>query len=90
MGFTLNETAKLRYSEAERLLFAAIPRNGRKVTSRDLASRLHGRKRNGRVRIIGTLERLMYKTRINREPFRIKKEARNGPHPIGIWLEKAK
>lgn len=87
MGFTLSDN---RYSKAEKLLFANIPKNGRKVTSRDLASRLHGKARYGRVRVISTLKGLMTKTRENREPFRIKKEARSGPHPIGIWLEKVK
>lgn len=87
MGFILSEP-NVRYSKAERLLFAHIPKNGRKVTSRDLASRIYGRRRNARVSVVGTLKALIDKTRLNHEPFRIKREARNGPHPIGIWLER--
>jgi hypothetical protein len=77
-----------RYSKAEKLLFAHLPKNGRKVTTSNLASAIHGRQRHGRVRIVGTLSGLMFKTRLNREPFRIKRDTRQGPHPIGIWLER--
>jgi hypothetical protein len=87
LGFTLNES-NVYYSRAELLLFRHIPKNGSKVTTSDLASRIHGKARHGRVRIVSALNSLMYKTRVNREPFRIRKDARNGPHPIGIWLER--
>ena len=87
MGFTLNESNVI-YSKAETLLFSHIPKNGRQVTTSDLATRIHGRARHGRVRVVSALNSLIYKTRVNREPFRIKKEASNGPHPIGVWLER--
>jgi hypothetical protein len=72
------------------LLFSHIPKDGSKVTTSDLASRIHGRARHGRVRIVGALNSLIYKARRNREPFRIMRDTRSGPHPIGIWLEKRK
>jgi hypothetical protein len=69
------------------LLFSHLPKNGSKVTTSDLASRIHGKARHGRVRIVGALNSLMYKARVNREPFRIRREERSGPHPISVWLE---
>lgn len=88
MPFSLSDMATVRYSDGEKRLFALLPQDGRKVTTRYLASTLHRRAITGRVRVVGTLRSLMLKTRDNREPFRIRREARNGPHPIGIWIEK--
>jgi hypothetical protein len=88
LGFILSDVAEVRYSEGEKRLFKLLPQNGRKVTTRDLASTLHRRVINGRVRVVGTLSSLMTKTQLNREPFKIKREARNGPHPVAVWIER--
>ncbi len=90
MHYSLSDVANVRYSDGEKRLFALLPTNGRKVTTRDLASTLHRGANHGRVRVVGTLTSLILKTRANREPFRIRREARNGPHPIGVWIENQK
>lgn len=90
MDYILSDDADVRYSDGEKRLFALIPKNGRRITTRALASSLHKKARNGRIRVVGTLSKLMIKTRDNKEPFKIRRDKRLGPYPVGVWLERLK
>lgn len=41
----------------------------------------------GRQIIIGLMSSLMRKTKLNKEPFKVHKSKRGGPHPISFWKE---
>lgn len=82
---------KVKYSEKERALLALLPKGGGRITSTAIAEGYYSGRRpfpfHGRIIIIGTLRSLARKVAHNREPFRIAKGPRNGPHPIEFWIE---
>jgi hypothetical protein len=86
LAFTLRKDG-IRYSPAERKLFGLL--STQQVTSKALAHRLHGtRALNGRATVISAAKSLIRKSQRNREPFRICKTKRAGPHPVAYWLER--
>ena len=83
-----------RYSPLERKVFAMLPQNtnpqkGIGVTSVMVAAVLFGRAVHGRQTALGALSSLRIKVIRNREPFRITKTPRKGPHPM-MWAVEAK
>ena len=82
MAFILRNNG-IRYSPAERRLFELMAKSRNAVSSKALAQKLHGR-----AIVVGTANSLIEKSRRNREPFRIQKTKRCGPHPIEYWVEK--
>lgn len=88
----LTEFPRRRYTMLEYRLFDALPKNGEKVSSADIAD---AREELGNWKIkykqntiTVTMNRLMEKVKDNREPFRIKKDGkRTGHHIIEYWVE---
>jgi hypothetical protein len=93
MRFKLADDAKarVRYSPAEKEIFAMIPRAPRRVSSRDIVERRYGAEAPYHaVSVVGgTLRSLARKAVHNDEPFRVQRSQRAGPHPIEFWLERA-
>jgi hypothetical protein len=83
-----NGDLKVRYSNKERELFAFL-RSDIRRTSVDLAKlRYKGRvPYHGKANVNAVLRSLTAKVAVNREPFRIHKSKRAGPHPIEFWVE---
>jgi hypothetical protein len=88
-AFILKSNGTINYTTGEREFFKLIPRSG-KITSAEIAEKkwpkgtmpFHGRKS-----VIGAMTNLIEKTNRNKEPFRILKTKRRGPHPMEFWLE---
>jgi hypothetical protein len=55
----------------------------------DVTEAIYGKKKPtyARQTVLGALNNLLKKTKTNREPFKIVKSDREGPHPIQFWLE---
>lgn len=80
-------SATAHYSPLERDVFGLLP-NQPGITTTMIAAELYGRKLNGRQIVLGALMGLRKKAMQFREPFRIQKSIRRGPHPIEWWIEK--
>lgn len=91
MTLLSNET-KVNYSPFERKVFALLtkkPKTTKAITEAvwEDVERRH-RPRYARQSVLGALTNLSDKVRVNREPFKVKKTERTGPHPIMFWVEK--
>ena len=80
--------AKIKYSPTEDAVLSIL-KDGNVISSADLAARHYGRKAplNARNTIVGIVRSLTKKSKMNREPFTIKRFTRRGPHPIEFWIE---
>jgi hypothetical protein len=89
-AFTLRSDARVRYSPAEREVFALLRESPRDsaVISRLRYGTNGAMPFNGRKIVIGALRSLVRKARVNGEPFRIAHSRRSGPIPMSFWLEK--
>jgi hypothetical protein len=80
----------VRYTLTEHNMFAALPKNGRRVGTADIA-KVHGDEWNVQFplkNITVTMTRLIGKVEANNEPFRIMKEDRYpGHNKVEYWLE---
>lgn len=91
MAFILSDRAGVKYSPGEKRLFALLPSDSTPVTSERLtAERYRGNSVpfNARKITIGLLSSLSRKIDRNKEPFKLIKGPRAGPHSIELWLEK--
>jgi hypothetical protein len=92
LAFTLSGDGKrkIKYSPRERAIFMLLPQNGKSINTHSLIDRYYKKKApvNARMCIIGAMRSLISKVQRNREPFRIKKSDRSGPHPMEFWVEK--
>lgn len=93
MTFSLQTDPKVKYSPNEKHLFSLLGADERSST--DLATRFYKIKGkqmpfNARKIVVGLVSGVQKKVAANREPFRVMKSERNGPHPIMIWLERRK
>lgn len=79
----------MKYSDREKSILALLPKGGKRINTVELMKKKYGKNVpfHGRIIIIGTLRSLMRKVVYNKEPFRIKKSERRGPHPIEFWIE---
>lgn len=81
MTYTTNEAALIKILRAK---------NGKPLTTTDIV-RLHYARREqptfARQSVVCVLNHLVEKVRKNKEPFRIKKSVRLGPHPSTYWIE---
>lgn len=80
----------VRYSKTERLVFEALPADGRKITTVALTDKIYGRRQrpfNARQNVLSILNTLVRKVKANKEPFKLKRSERRGPHPIEFWVE---
>lgn len=86
----LAKETKVRYSNNERRAFAVLPKNGRAITTVDIADKVYGKDRPyyARQTILGVMNGLQRKASANKEPFAIVKTKRRGPHPVEFSLEK--
>ncbi len=78
----------MRYSPTERRLRALLRPEPK--TTEDLSTALYkGRERpfHARKAVVGALTSLAAKVDANREPLRVARSRRAGPHPISFWLE---
>lgn len=82
--------ADKRYSPLECAVFALFPANGEPLTTTMIAGKIYGRKPNATARALSVLRGLQAKVRRYREPFRIAKTARRGPHPVTWSVEPTK
>ena len=62
------------------------PANSKKIVQLHYARRI--RPRYAQQSVVSVLNGLVRKTRRNREPVRVRKTSRRGPHPISFYLEK--
>ena len=88
MSFGLANSPKVPYSTNEKRLFRFL--QAQPQTTTRLAERFYGKDAvplNGRVIIRVTASNLDAKSKLNGEPWRVKKTARCGPHPIKYWLD---
>ena len=79
------------YSKRERSVFKLLPKDGKRISTKQLAAKFYGHDdlhQNANVVIIGVMRSLIWKMEKNKEPLRIMKSARAGPHPLEFWLEK--
>lgn len=88
----LTDFSKVRYSTLEHRVFATLPKNGRKVSSKDLAdarAKLGDWNVKHPLNIITVvMSNLMRKTKKNREPFVIRKDGKRPGHPeVEFWIE---
>ncbi len=74
------------YSEAERAAFKLLSSKKRTTTSQ--VESLGKEDMFAANSLIGVLSTLARKVEINKEPFRVMKSRRRGPHPSEHWLEK--
>jgi hypothetical protein len=84
-------TPKFRnYSRSERELFELMPRNGSKISSKDLTDLRHRKFdwdiMNPRNAVAVTMHSLRIKVERNREPFSIYKTKQCGPYPVEFWI----
>jgi hypothetical protein len=79
------------YSARERSVFKLLPKDGKRITTNQLVKLYYkndSRQLNANANIVGVIRSLIRKVDVNKEPFRIQKSARAGPHPLEYWLEK--
>lgn len=92
LSLSLNSNGPVRYSDKEKAVFALLRRHGNRPvdTIKLLHSYYDGRPVpfNGQVALNGTIRSLVTKVERNKEPFRIRKSERRGPHPMEYWIEK--
>lgn len=82
----LSSRGVVPYSLKEREAFALL--SLKKQTTSRLIERMElGEEMFARNSLIGTLNTLARKVVINKEPFKINKSNRQGPHPIFHWIE---
>lgn len=88
---TLSEESKVNYSPFERKVFALLakkPKSTVDITDAIWGSDRRKRPTYARQSVLGALTSLSDKVKANREPFKVKKSERVGPHPIKFWVEK--
>lgn len=80
---------KMNYSPAETKLLGILRKRKAPVNSVDLCALYYEKKIpfHGQRQIIASMRGLMRKIDFNREPFRIEKSERRGPHPIEFVLK---
>lgn len=93
MKFKLSTGGRFEYTAQEREIFALLPSSIKhKVDTNQLVERLYSKNDlapiAARNSIIARLSYLQVKVDRNREPFKINKSKRAGPHPISFWLER--
>lgn len=88
----LTENGTKYYSRAQQILFSFVPKDGTRITSRELAEKKKKAERWNidfpRNAVITTMGHLMKNIIVNRERFRIRKSKPRGPHMAEFWLEK--
>lgn len=80
---------KVQYSPAELKLLTLIKQSSGPVSSEELAKQHYGKYApyHARKAVVSFMDSLIKKAKANREPFKIVKSPRNGPHPIEYSLE---
>ena len=76
------------YSDMEQALFALLGKRPRTTT--DIAEAYYARTAapiNARGSVLSVMRSLQRKAALNREPFLIKDNGRQGPTPMWFWLE---
>lgn len=89
----LKDFPKSRYSMMEYRMFEAMPKDGTKVTSADIAATREAMGKWDVENPLGiinvTMDRLAKKVQVNREPFRIKKLPKKVGNPtVKYWVER--
>jgi hypothetical protein len=85
---TLSEETKVPYSPFERKVFAKltkVPKTTSAITDA-IWKEDRNRPTYARQSVLGALNGLLEKSKTNREPFRVKRSERTGPHPIKFWV----
>jgi len=92
MKLNLSENRKINYSNRERAVFSALPKNGKEISTLDLAKIVfkEDERFNARQLIVGAIRSLKMKIAYNKEPFIIKSSGHQGPHCMTVWLENKK
>lgn len=88
MKFKLKVDGKVKYSNSEQKAFNSLIAKPRSST--DIMKLFYGKittPYNGRKIVIGVLASLHRKMTANREPFKLMRTERSGPHPMEFWLE---
>ena len=89
MNLSTNESRKKHnYSPLERKVFEVLKEQPKSTV--DITHEIYGRNRPtyARQSVLVALNGLADKVKLNREPFRVKKSKRKGPHPVNFWVEK--
>jgi hypothetical protein len=93
LAYTQLNNGNVPYSERERSVFKLLPKDGKRISTIQLAKRYYKKPedelhQNAYVIITGVLRSLIWKMEKNKDPLRIMKSAQAGPHPLKFWLEK--
>jgi hypothetical protein len=88
----LSKDRQERYTIRQREVFKLLPQNGRRIDTISLADQFFRRSKyrkpiHRRISVLGLVNSLSEKVRRNKEPFRIRKTKRRGPHPVHVWVE---
>ncbi len=86
---SLSAEPKVNYSPFEQKVFATLNMRTPKSTV-DITEEIYNGDRerpfNARQTVLGALTSLSKKVRANREPFKVRKSKRQGPHPVNFWI----
>lgn len=92
VAYTLSSDGRhLRYSPRERRFFALLPKDGKAINTKKLIERYYKDDElpgHPHANIIDMAGSLIEKIEKNKEPFRVKRTDRRGPHPIEFWVER--
>lgn len=80
----------MRFSPSEERILSLLPQGGERITTEALARLYYGRAIpfNGRIIVAGLVRNLERKTTLMKDPTRVRRTRRAGPHPIQVWLER--
>jgi ATP-dependent DNA ligase len=84
------------YSKAQLVLFDLLPKDGSKITTKELVEKRQAREKANwpvdfpRQIVTSTMQILIERVTENRESFRIRKSHRCGPRPITYWIVPAR
>lgn len=77
---------KVKYSEADITLLGLLSKNGRPISSIELADKYYAkhppRPRTARQSVVSMMSSLIEDVEFNKEPFKIIKAKRSGPNPM--------
>jgi hypothetical protein len=90
--FVLLERESTPYSKSEREMFQLMPKDGTKVSTKELAEMRQKVRRDrpiehGRPAVNVIMTSLMNKIKDNKQSFVLRKSKPKGPYPVSFWLE---
>lgn len=85
--------SKIRYSPLEQRILEAIPIDGRKINTIEITNKVYQPGEapvNARQTVLGSANKLIFKSDENEEPWEIFKSTPTGSQPVYFWREPRK